>query len=238
MGHLVQTGESTLVIFLQQLKSPAPVTHALVVRVGRDANLRTKQVKCIVDHKSSANLRRNIPVPNQSRTKISTSQRKSYSIKDEPQLKSGGCTHPLFRTVPQRRLNILKRCVKTVKVTNFQKFTKKRKPIQGKFQLTTLAPESEAKLWSWNCSETVHGMRSPEARLPCDKLFMIDDLLISPSRHTWKKLNESAGQSTIGVRFPAGSFNSTEHGKTVADTTAMHTSIACRSFSVTTLCHD
>ena len=51
--------------------------------------------------------------------------------------------------------------------------------------LTILAPESPGKSWSLNCCETVHGIRSPDALLPRDRLFMMEDFEISPSRHTW-----------------------------------------------------
>ena len=36
------------------------------------------------------------------------------------------------------------------------------------------------------CCEIVHGMRSPEALFPLDRLFIMKDLDIAPSRHTYK----------------------------------------------------
>ena len=39
---------------------------------------------------------------------------------------------------------------------------------------TTLAPEREANELSANCWEMVHGMRSPDARLPRDRLFITE----------------------------------------------------------------
>ena len=49
---------------------------------------------------------------------------------------------------------------------------------------TILAPDNEAKLESANCCEIVHGIRSPDALLPRDRLFITVPLLIEPSRHT------------------------------------------------------
>lgn len=37
---------------------------------------------------------------------------------------------------------------------------------------------------SLTCSDTVHGIKSPEAFLPRDRLFKMDWREISPSRHT------------------------------------------------------
>jgi len=53
--------------------------------------------------------------------------------------------------------------------------------------LTTRTPDKLPKSWSWNCSDTVQGMRSPEARFPRDKPAAIDVLLISPSRQICSK---------------------------------------------------
>ena len=39
----------------------------------------------------------------------------------------------------------------------------------------------------FTCCETVQGIRSPEALFPLDKLLRIEDLEISPSKHTYNK---------------------------------------------------
>lgn len=56
---------------------------------------------------------------------------------------------------------------------------------------TILPPDSPANSWSLNCWDIVHGIKSPEALFPLDKLFMMEVFEISPSRHTFhKKIKE------------------------------------------------
>lgn len=47
------------------------------------------------------------------------------------------------------------------------------------------------------CSDTVQGMRSPEAFFPLDRLFKMDCREISPSRHTWGTEDEHMHMSQI-----------------------------------------
>jgi len=49
--------------------------------------------------------------------------------------------------------------------------------------LIILIPHSDAKLLSWNYSETVHGIKSPEGRRPRFIFSETECWLISPSKH-------------------------------------------------------
>ena len=65
---------------------------------------------------------------------------------------------------------------------------------------TILAPDKEAKLLSANCCEIVHGMRSPDALLPRDKLFITEPLLIAPSRHTYNTHTHTHTHTHVSMR--------------------------------------